>query len=130
MLAVGLSVPAQSLQTENDKTESETIIMGPKSSWDKTTYDFGDIKYKEPQTAEFILTNDGNEPLIITYAKASCGCTNLKYSHEPILPGKSITISVTYNARGKGNFRKTVTIKTNANDNPQILQIKGKVIME
>jgi len=77
---------------------------------------------------QFTLSNNGNEPLIISTAQASCGCTNLNYSKEPILPGKSTTISVTYNAAVKGNFYKSVTVRTNASDQPTVLLIKGTVV--
>ena len=90
--------------------------------------DFGDIAYNIPKTAEFVLTNAGKEPLIISSAKASCGCTNLKYASEPILPGKTTVVSATYNAAAQGVFTKTVTVVTNADANPVVLQIKGNVL--
>ncbi len=99
----------------------------PIAKWDKIVNDFGEIAQNIPKTAEFTLTNNGKEPLVITSAQASCGCTNLEYSKKPILPGKSSTVSATYNAAAPGNFIKTITVKTNADPNPVILQIKGTV---
>lgn len=100
----------------------------PVAKWDKMVNEFGDITFNVPKTAEFTLTNAGKEPLIISSAKASCGCTNLKYASEPILPGKSAVVSVTYNAASQGVFTKTVTVITNADPNPVVLQIKGNVL--
>jgi len=100
----------------------------PVAKWDKLVNDFGDIAFGVPKTAEFTLTNAGKEPLIISSAKASCGCTNLKYASEPILPGKSTVVSATYNAASQGVFAKTVTVITNADPNPVVLQIKGNVL--
>lgn len=100
----------------------------PVAKWDKMVFDFGDIEFNIPQTAEYTLTNTGKEPLIISSGRASCGCTNLKYSPEPILPGKSATVSATYNAAVQGMFTKTITITTNADPNPVVLQLKGKVL--
>lgn len=100
----------------------------PVAKWDKMVNDFGDITFNVPKTAEFKLTNTGKEPLIISSAKASCGCTNLKFSQEPILPGKSSSVSATYNAAAQGVFTKTVTVITNADPNPVVLQIKGNVL--
>ena len=100
----------------------------PVAKWDKMINDFGSIAFGVPKTAEFTLTNDGKEPLIISSARASCGCTNLKYSQEPILAGKSATVSATYNAASPGVFTKTVTVNTNADPNPVVLQIKGTVL--
>lgn len=99
----------------------------PVAKWDKLINDFGEIAQNIPKTADFTLTNDGKEPLVITSAKASCGCTNLEYPKKPILPGKSGVINATYNAAAPGAFIKTVTVITNADPNPVILQIKGTV---
>ncbi len=100
----------------------------PVAKWDKTVNDFGEIAFNVPKTAEFKLTNAGKQPLIISSARASCGCTNLKFSQEPILPGKSTVVSATYNAQAQGVFAKTVTVVTNAHPDPVVLQIKGTVL--
>ena len=108
--------------------EKQIKINGPVASFDKTVFEFPNLVQGSPGTASFVLTNDGNEPLIIVSATASCGCTNLSYSKDPILPGKSATISATYNAAAAGDFMKSVTVKTNAGDQAVVLQIKGKVV--
>ncbi len=100
----------------------------PKANWDKTVSDFGEIEQGIPKEAQFTLTNDGKEPLLIQTAKAGCGCTNLKYSQEPVLPGKSTIVAATYNAAAMGQFTKSVTVTTNADPNPVMLMIKGTVI--
>jgi len=111
-------------------TQTSTVVNpnAPKAKWDKTVSDFGDIEQGIPKEAEFKLTNEGKEPLIISQAKAGCGCTNLKYSQEPILPGKSTIIAATYNAAAMGQFSKSITVTTNADPNPVMLMIKGNVI--
>ncbi|MEI6677937.1 MAG: DUF1573 domain-containing protein [Mariniphaga sp.] len=101
---------------------------GPVAKWDKMVNDFGEIAFNVPKTVEFTLTNTGKAPLIISSARASCGCTNLKYSQEPILPGKSSIVAATYNAAAQGIFTKTVTVTTNADPNPVVLQFKGTVL--
>ena len=100
----------------------------PVAKWDKLFNDFGSIAFNIPKTAEFTLTNTGKEPLSISSARASCGCTNLKYAQEPILSGKSAVVSATYNAATPGVFTKTITVTTNADPNPVVLQIKGTVL--
>ncbi len=111
-------------------TESTTAVNpnAPKAKWDKTTSDFGEIEQGTPKEAQFKLTNEGKEPLLISQAKAGCGCTNLKYSQEPVLPGKSTIIAATYNAAAMGQFNKSITVTTNADPNPVMLMIKGTVI--
>ena len=100
----------------------------PKAKWEKTVNDFGEIEQGTPKEAQFKLTNEGKEPLLIQTAKAGCGCTNLKYSQEPVLPGKSTIVAATYNAAAMGQFNKSVTVTTNADPNPVLLMIKGTVI--
>jgi hypothetical protein len=107
---------------------SQIIWHGPVAKFDKTVHEFADLTQGNPGTATFTLTNEGKEPLIISSAKASCGCTNLTFGKDPILPGKSTSISATYNAAAAGPFVKTITVVTNASDQPVVLQIKGKVI--
>lgn len=100
----------------------------PIAKFDRIIYDMGNIDKGIPKEVKFVLTNSGKEPLIIQSARASCGCTNLKYSSEPILAGKSTDILVTYNAAVAGAFTKTITVTTNADATPVVLQIKGTVV--
>jgi hypothetical protein len=111
-------------------TEANSAVNpnAPKAKYNKTTSDFGEIEQGIPKEAEFKLINEGKEPLIIQTARAGCGCTNLKYSQEPILPGKSTIIAATYNAAAMGQFSKSITVTTNASPNPVMLIIKGTVV--
>jgi len=115
-------------QTAAPATAATVNPNAPKAKWDKTTSDFGEIEVSIPKEAEFKLTNEGKEPLLIQSARAGCGCTNLKYSQEPVLPGKSTIIAATYNAAAMGPFTKSITVTTNADPNPVMLLIKGTVI--
>lgn len=108
-----------------------TLVVNPnapKAKWDKTVSDFGEIEQGIPKEAQFTLTNEGKEPLLIQTARAGCGCTNLKYSQEPVLPGKSTIVAATYNAAAMGQFTKSITVTTNADPSPVMLSIKGTVI--
>lgn len=112
---------------DKDKQSQEIKKNGPVAEFDKTTCDLGELVQNNPSTAVFTVSNKGKEPLIFSSVTASCGCTNLQWSQEPVLPGKSTTISATYNAAAPGSFTKTVTVRSNASDQPVVLQIKGKV---
>ena len=98
--------------------------------FDKTTMDFGKFPESNPvQKCTFTFTNTGNAPLIINQAIASCGCTVPEYTKEPVAPGKSGTINVTYNGKGKfpGYFKKTITIRTNGKTEMTRLYISGEM---
>jgi hypothetical protein len=91
-------------------------------------YNFGTIKQGESVTHEFKFTNNGNEPLIISKAEGSCGCTVPTYPQQPILKGQSGVIKVTFNSTGKMGIQdKTVTLTSNALQNPFVIHIKGTV---
>ncbi len=98
--------------------------------FDKTTMDFGKFPESNPvQKCTFTFTNTGNAPLIINQAIASCGCTVPEYTKEPVAPGKTGTINVTYNGKGKfpGYFKKTITIRTNGKTEMTRLYISGEM---
>lgn len=94
-------------------------------------FDFGELPEGPKANTEFKFTNTGKEPLIISEAKGSCGCTVPVWPKEPIMPGKTGVIKVEYNTdKRPGPFTKTVTITTNAAESSKVLKIKGTVITE
>ena len=96
--------------------------------FDKTTHDFGTFSEEKPiVSCTFTFTNVGNAPLVIHQAIASCGCTVPEYTQEPVLPGKTGTVKVTYNGTGRypGHFRKSITLRTNAKTEIMRLFIEG-----
>lgn len=91
---------------------------------DKLTHDYGTFSEKDGvQTCVFTFTNVGDKPLVISQAVATCGCTVPSYSKEPIKPGEKGELTVKYNGTGKmfGKFRKTITVRTNAE--PQVIRL-------
>jgi len=99
----------------------------PEISFEKTVHDYGSIVQGSDGTCEFKFTNIGKEPLILSRPQSSCGCTVPTWPQEPILPGKSEVIKVTYNTNNVGGINKTVTINSNAKTARVVLQIKGAV---
>ncbi|RKS95268.1 uncharacterized protein DUF1573 [Flavobacterium limicola] len=93
------------------------------------TIDYGTVAHNSDGKREFIFTNNGNKPLIITNAQGSCGCTVPTYPKEPIAPGAKGVIGVKYDtSRGGQPFTKTVTLTTNATVPNKTLTIKGNVL--
>lgn len=109
---------------------STTSENGPEISFEKTTHQFGQIPYNGNGTYEFVFKNTGNEPLILSQPKSSCGCTVPEWPKKPILPGETDVIKVTYkNTNRPGSFSKYVTIFSNAKTNKEVkLYIKGTVL--
>jgi hypothetical protein len=84
-----------------------------------TTYNFGDLYEADGDaTCTFKFTNTGTAPLLLVRAQASCGCTSPEYPKQPIRPGESGTISVTYHAKGRpGAFQKSIYVYDNSSPN-------------
>jgi len=101
----------------------------PRISFDKMEHDFGKIIQGEKVTYNFKFKNSGNSDLLISQVHSSCGCTVPDYPHDPIKPGETGLIKVTFDSAGRtGIQNKAVTIVSNCQPNQTILKIKGKVI--
>lgn len=102
---------------------------GAKIDFAKETHDYGTVKYGADGTCTFEFKNTGNEPLIISNAKGSCGCTVPVWPKEPIAPGAKGVITVKYDTKRPGAINKMVTITSNAVNEPsKIIRIKGNVL--
>ena len=106
-----------------DATES-----GPQMKFETPVIDYGTIEDKADGQREFVFTNTGDAPLIISQARGSCGCTVPTYSDEPIAPGATGKIGVKYDTNRIGKFTKTITLTTNTAQKNKILTIKGEVL--
>ncbi len=96
--------------------------------FDKLTHNFGTFSESNPKvTCVFKFKNVGDQPLVINQAVASCGCTVPEYTKDPIKPGESGEIKVTYNGAGKfpGHFKKSITVRTNATVEMTRLYVEG-----
>lgn len=97
--------------------------------FNEEVYDFGEVSVVNGNVShEFIFVNSGNKNLTITDATADCGCTKPEYSEEPVGPGKSGKVKVTFVPNGRGHFSKKVTIRTNGKPRKIHLIIKGTVV--
>jgi hypothetical protein len=102
-------------------------VQGPQITFENKTIDYGVIEQESDPYRVFKFTNSGNEPLVITNAKGSCGCTVPQYSKDPIGPGETGEIKVRYDTKRLGKFIKTVTLTTNQGEEKVVLTIKGEV---
>lgn len=101
---------------------------GPAIEVNKEIHDYGMVEYAGNGISEFVITNTGTEPLVITSAKASCGCTVPSYPKEPIAPGASAVITVKYDTKRPGSINKSIKITSNAvNQSEKVIYIKGQV---
>jgi hypothetical protein len=108
---------------------AQEIIQGPAIEFENDIHDYGTIANKANGTYSFQFKNTGSEPLMITNAKGSCGCTVPSWPKTPIAAGESANIDVTYDTKRTGAFSKSVTISSNAVNTPvKVIRIKGSVL--
>ena len=83
------------------------MAQQPVITFEETEHDFGKINEADGRvTTIFTFKNEGMEPLVLSNVRASCGCTTPKWPKEPIEPGQTGNITVTYNPSGRpGRFR-------------------------
>ena len=115
----------QSIMMGTRPSRSSTGIT--QVSIDQTELDFGSFAKSEKQERSLLLTNTGNAPLVIQDITTSCGCTKVEYRKEPVRPGGTLELKISYEAEETGHFNKTVTVYCNAKNSPLRLMVKGNV---
>lgn len=100
----------------------------PVFQFEEETHDFGTITEGEKVQYAFRFKNVGTGDLVIRSANGSCGCTVPEWPHEPVPPGGSGVINITFNSEGKNGMQhKTVTLISNTVPNTKVLNITGEV---
>ena len=92
------------------------------------TVDCGQVKFRQPVTAEFQMKNDGNAPLVIERVLSSCGCTTVDYPKRRIAPGENFVVKATYDAKQMGTFYKQIGICAQGASSPFTLTMRGRVV--
>ncbi len=97
---------------------------------DGTEHDFGAFaESSEPTECVFRYVNSGDEDLVITGARASCGCTTPRYDTRPLAPGDTAAITVAYDSQGRpGRFSKAIFVNANTVPKRSVLVVKGVVV--
>jgi hypothetical protein len=102
--------------SEEQRRENEMRAM-PKTTieFTETKHSFGTIKEGEVVKHAYHFKNTGDQPLLISNAVASCGCTVPAYPKEPIPPKGEGDIVVEFNSKNReGHQQKNVLIYSNA----------------
>ena len=129
--AIAVSVSAcnskKSTTTSTDSIASDSVSNAT-MVFESSVYNFGKITEGDKVSYDFKFKNTGTDPLIITNATASCGCTVPAYPHAPIAPGATAVISVIFDSTGKSGIQnKQVMITSNAKNASTELFLKGEV---
>lgn len=104
-------------------------VEGAGMVFENETIDYGTIAHNADGKREFVFTNNGTKPLVISNTTGSCGCTVPTSPKEPIAPGAKGIIGVKYATDRVGAFTKTVTVTSNAEGMAtKTLTIKGTIL--
>ena len=123
-------LPRTSYEATPTPPASSLMPAGPTTAIEfvEETHDFGTVTEGEIVTHVFTFTNTGDEPLIITNARGSCGCTVPEYPVRPIRPGETASLTVEFNSRNKfGNRNQKVTITANTEPRQTFLYLTGYI---
>lgn len=102
----------------------------PVLKFEEEVFDFGDITQGEKVSHNFKFENTGKKDLIISNAYADCGCTVPEIPKQPIPPGKTNSIRVTFDSDQKtGVVTKQISILTNCIPNTQVIKIKATIFV-
>lgn len=117
-------------ETPQDATSTEVVQATTSMAVDRMDHDFGDIADNGGNVeTKFTITNTGSNPLLISEAKGSCGCTVPDYPRDPIQPGESRDILVSFDPAGKeGAQNKTVTIMANTEPATTVINLRSNII--
>ena len=99
-----------------------------KMEFKQETIDYGELNKGADGVRVFEFTNTGDQPLVISDVKSSCGCTVPEKPTAPIAPGAVGTIKVKYDTNRVGPIRKTITVYSNAEEPVKAIKIKGKIL--
>ena len=119
LFAVVLGFAVNASAQDNQKAEFKFV---------EEKHDFGKIPQGRPVTTDFVFTNIGEEPLILTNVQPTCGCTIADFTKTPVKKGAKGTIKITYNAAAVAPFNKTIVVTSNAKTPEKYITIIGEVV--
>ncbi len=114
---------AQAANQGTNFTDSTTVQMID------SVYNFGSVTDGEKVEYNYRFRNTGKNPLIVSSAVASCGCTVPEKPEEPVKPGETGFLKVVFNSKGRvGDVHKEITVTSNAYPKFPVLELTGQVV--
>lgn len=105
------------------------LMAQPKALFYKYDHNFGEINELDGMVeTDFIVKNIGNEPLVFTEVKPSCGCTQPVWTTDSIPPDGEGFVRAKFDPTNiAGGFEKVVYVRTNGTPNSITLFFRGTV---
>lgn len=92
------------------------------------TIDLGQIMFKSPVTATYVIKNSSSKSVTISDIDTGCGCVKAEYSSLFLSPSKEMKVDVTYDAKMLGHFERLILVKTEDGNEPLELTLRGNVV--
>jgi hypothetical protein len=90
---------------------------------------FGFVKKGEKVNLTYQFTNEGDQPLIISEAKAECSCTSVTWTKEPVAPGQKGSVIVVFDTAPTYDRQdRIVEVFSNDPKSPNKIRFKGVVL--
>ncbi len=122
LLCLALHASAQNINT-TDKSQN----VG-KVEWLEQHFDTDKVPFNVPVVREYQAKNVSSENLVIQKINTGCHCTVAEWPQQPVAPGDTVTIKVTFDAQMEGPFYKIMMVYTNfAPDQAVLFALTGKV---
>jgi hypothetical protein len=99
-------------QTVNVRRIDNTNNAG-KVEWLPRQMELDTIPFAIPVDMVYEAKNISKDTLFLTSVQPGCACTMVSYDKDPIPPGSSGKIKVTFDAAKEGRFYKLLAVKTN-----------------
>ncbi len=107
---------------KNESAEKKPVNGPTKVHIDEFIHDFGQVNSGEILVYNFVVTNTGNNDLVIKDAETDCGCVTVHLPKSDIKPGKQGNIEVEFDSSGLfGKQLKTIDLDWNCKEPKQLV---------
>ncbi|MBW3130950.1 DUF1573 domain-containing protein [Hymenobacter profundi] len=128
-LALSLSMAGFAAQAQTvAPANAQAKVAGPNIQFEESKYDFGSVAQGGIVEHTFKFKNTGTAPLVISNIGVSCGCTTPDWTRDPVMPGKTGSVTAKFNSAGKmGMQNKVLTIESNSAAGNAMVSLVGEV---
>lgn len=114
-LSVSFGVASAQTTVPAPAANQKIVTDGPIINFVENKFDFGSIKEGEIVSHTFKFKNSGNQPLVVSEVRVTCGCTTPDWTKTPVAPGQTGFITAQFNSTGKpGQNHKVITVISNS----------------
>jgi len=131
MKKIGLMICLAALTVAGCTSSSKQPEVGFKTTMKvDPVYNAGKVAVGEIINAKFDVENTGDEPLILSDVRGTCGCTVASFSQDPIAPGEKGFVKATVNTSGfhTGLVKKSITMLSNTTPAQTMVVVQANII--